>query len=236
MNNIEEYQNSPVYKLFVDIIQHIQCKCDKEYEELKCINDISSNDVSINDMTITNIKLYDNFIIFDRMSFKLSKIRKNLNNIENLYFYIKSYYYTRQNCNILNNITTRYEDINSRLTNEYPNESRLSNAIIRQLEHKNSILDIYNTDRRLLYNKITDNIQTLIKELSPYTDFIHSRLDYYRAELFKIKEKIVYNGFEKKYIILQICVRRNYMNYINKIMLILNSIQYLYKLKENLEL
>lgn len=236
MNNIEEYQNSPVYKLFISIIDHIQYKCDKEYKELKNINDISSNDVSINDMIITNVKLYDNFIIFDKISFKLSKIRKNLNNIENLYFYIKSYNYTGQNCNILNNITRRYEDINNRLTNEYLNENRVNNAINRQLEHKNAILEICANDKRILYNKITDNIQTLIKELSPYTDFIHGRLDYYRAELFKIKKKIVYNGLEKKYIILQICVRRNYINYINKLMLILNSIQYLYNLKENLEL
>lgn len=236
MNNIEEYQNSPVYKLFISIIDHIQYKCDKEYKKLKNINDISSNDVSINDMIITNVKLYDNFIIFDKISFKLSKIRKNLNNIENLYFYIKSYYYTEQNCNILSNITRRYEDINNRVINYYPNENRVNNAINRQIEHKNAILEICANDKRILYNKITDNIQTLIKELSPYTDFIHSRLDYYRAELFKIKKRIVYNGFEKKYIILQICVSRNYANYINKLMLILNSIQYLYKLKENLEL
>lgn len=236
MNNIEEYQNSPVYKLFTIIINHIQYKCDKEYKDLKYINDVSANSVSVNDMIMTNIKIYDNFIIFDKMSFKISKIRKNLNNIENLYFYIKSYYYTHQNCDILSNITRRYENINNYLLNDFPNGNRVSDAISRQLEHKNAILEICNNDKRVLYNKITYNIQVLVKELSIYTDFIHSRLDYYRNEMFKINKKIVYNGPEKKYIILQACVRRNYTCYLSKLMLILNSIQYLYKLKENLEM
>lgn len=236
MDNIEDYTNCPVYTLLSDISKHVQKVQKREYKDVRRLNDISINNISIKDMVYTNVKVFENFKILEKINNRLISINVAINHVETLYFHIKTYTSTLRSSQILDSIVTRYENAHDYVVADNPDDTFIALAINSQRIQKDAILNAYYQEIDKSNGKIRYILVVLIEELKTYGNFIYSRLEYYNDEVSKAIKNVEYNGFEKKYIVLLVCVRKNYNNYSNKMLEIITCIKYLEELKDYYEM
>ena len=146
-------------------------------------------------MVYTNVKVFENFKILEKINNRLISINVAINHVETLYFHIKTYKSTIRSSQILNSIVTRYENAHDYVVADNPDDTFIALAINSQRIQKDAILNAYYQEIVKSNGKIRYILVVLIEELKTYGNFIYSRLEYYNDEVSKDIKNVEYNVF-----------------------------------------